>query len=275
MNSKEIYDLIKKKRSFLCVGLDSYIYNLPAYLLQYDDIVFEFNKQIIDATLPYAIAYKPNLAFYEAMGLEGMESLYKTVEYIRSKNEPVFIIADAKRGDIGNTSAMYAYAYFEEMGFDAVTVSPYMGYDTVKPFLEYEDKWTILLALTSNESAADFQYFENKNGKRLYEEVLDKAKEWGNKDNIMFVVGATKAEELENIRKIVPDNFLLVPGIGAQGGSLSDVAKYGMNEKCGLIVNASRSIIFASLGSDFAEKAAESAKKIQLEMEDILQKHVL
>ncbi len=271
MNSSEIFELIKKKRSFLCVGLDSYIYNLPAYLLRYDDMVFEFNKQIIDATLPYAIAYKPNLAFYEAMGIEGLESLYKTVEYIRSKNEPVFIIADAKRGDIGNTSGMYAYAYFQETDFDAVTVSPYMGYDTVKPFLENKGKWAILLALTSNESAADFQYFENKNGKKLYEEVLEKGKAWGTEDNIMFVVGATKAKELENIRKIVPDNFLLVPGIGAQGGSLQEVAKYGMNEKCGLIVNSSRSIIHASLGSDFAVKAGESAKKIQQEMNLLLQ----
>lgn len=270
MDSNAIFDLIKKKHSFLCVGLDTDINKIPSSISGYDDAVFEFNRQIIDATLPYAVAYKTNLAFYEAMGIKGMESLYKTVEYIRNKREPLFIIADAKRGDIGNTSGMYAYAYFKEMDFDAVTVSPYMGYDTVKPFLYYKGKWTVLLALTSNESAADFQYFENKAGKRLYEEVLEKAAEWGNEDNMMFVTGATKAGELQNIRKIVPGHFLLVPGVGAQGGNLREVAKYGMNEKCGIIVNASRSVIYASHGSGFAQKAGESAKVLQSEMESIL-----
>jgi len=272
MTYKELYNLIKKKQSFLCVGLDTDINKLPSFLLKEEDPVYAFNKAIIDATLPYAVAYKPNLAFYESMGTEGWNSLEKTVKYLRSLNEPLFLIADAKRGDIGNTSAMYARTFFETMDFDAVTLSPYMGADTVTPFLSYQDKFVILLALTSNHSAEDFQYFENRDGKKLYEQVIDTSTEWADKNRMMYVVGATKANALSNIRKIIPDNFLLIPGVGAQGGSLSEVSKYGMNSNCGLLVNSSRGIIYASTGNDFAEAAAEKAKAIQEEMAELLDK---
>ena len=270
MNYSRLFDLIKKKQSFLCVGLDTDINKIPAFLLKKEDPIFEFNKAIVDATLPYTVSYKPNLAFYEALGVKGWESLQKTVEYIRSLNQAVFIIADAKRGDIGNTSAMYAKTFFETMDFDAVTLSPYMGLDTVSPFLNYKEKWSVLLALTSNQSAADFQYFENKKGKKLFEQVLETSKSWADKNQLMYVVGATKAEALSDIRKIIPEHFLLVPGVGAQGGSLSEVAKFGMNSHCGLLVNSSRGIIYASGKEDFATVAGEKAKEMQQEMAGLL-----
>jgi orotidine-5'-phosphate decarboxylase len=270
MNYSQLFDLIKKKQSFLCVGLDTDINKIPVFLLKEADPIFEFNKAIIDATLPYTVSYKPNLAFYEALGVKGWESLQKTVEYIRSLNQPVFIIADAKRGDIGNTSAMYAQTFFETMDFDAVTLSPYMGLDTVSPFLNYKERWSVLLALTSNQSATDFQYFENKKGEKLFEQVLETSKSWADKNQLMYVVGATKAEALSDIRKIVPEHFLLVPGVGAQGGSLSEVAKYGMNSQCGLLVNSSRGIIYASGKEDFATIAGKKAKAMQQEMTGLL-----
>lgn len=270
MTYKELYNLIKNKQSFLCVGLDTDINKIPSFLHKEDDPVYAFNKSIIDATLPYAVAYKPNLAFYESMGAEGWSSLEKTVRYLRSLNEPLFLIADAKRGDIGNTSALYARTFFGTMDFDAVTLSPYMGADTVTPFLSYQDKWVILLALTSNQSAADFQYCENKDGKKLYEHVIEASTAWSGKSRMMYVVGATKAEALSDIRKIIPNNFLLVPGVGAQGGSLQEVAKQGMNSNCGLLVNSSRGIIYASSGNDFAEAAVKKAKTIQEEMAELL-----
>ncbi len=275
MNAKQLFELIKSKRSFLCVGLDTDINKIPVFLRNSDEAIFEFNKAIIDATIPYTVAYKPNLAFYESLGIKGWEALQKTVNYLRSLNEPVFIIADAKRGDIGNTSAMYAKAFFERMDFDAVTLSPYMGKDTVAPFLEYKDKWSVLLALTSNQSAADFQYFEDKNGKKLFEEVIETSKKWGNTDNLMYVVGATKAESFKQIRKLIPDHFLLVPGVGAQGGSLEDVAKYGMNNNCGLLVNSSRGIIYAGNDKDFAKEAAKAAKEIRDKMAVLLENNSL
>lgn len=271
MNREELFSIIKKKRSFLCVGLDTDINKIPKHLLETEDPVFEFNKGIIDATIEFSVAYKPNLAFYESLGASGWKSLEKTVNYIRSVSKDIFLIADAKRGDIGNTSAMYAKTFFETMSFDAVTIAPYMGYDTVSPFLEFNDKWSVLLALTSNKSAADFQYLEDKkSGDRLFESVLKTSKNWGTTDQLMYVVGATKAEALKDIRKIVPNHFLLVPGVGAQGGSLEEVAKYGMNDRCGLLVNSSRGIIYASSGEDFMEKAAENAQKMQLEMASYL-----
>ena len=270
MTYKELYNLIQKKQSFLCVGLDTDKNKIPSFLLKEEDPVYAFNKAIIDATLPYTVAYKPNMAFYESMGTEGWDSLEKAVKYLRSLNEPLFLIADAKRGDIGNTSAMYARTFFETMDFDAVTLSPYMGADTVTPFLSYQDKWVILLALTSNQSAADFQYFENRNGKKLYEQVIETSTEWADKNRMMYVVGATKAEALSDIRKIIPDNFLLIPGVGAQGGSLQEVSAYGINSHCGLLVNSSRGIIYASTGNDFAQAAAEKAKAIQEEMAELL-----
>jgi len=275
MTHAQLFNLIKQKQSFLCVGLDTDVAKIPSFLLHEKDPVFSFNKAIIDATLPYSVAYKPNLAFYEALGTQGWESLQKTVDYIRSLKQPVFLIADAKRGDIGNTSAMYAKTFFETMDFDAVTLSPYMGFDTVSPFLKYRDKWVILLALTSNSSAKDFQYFENSAGKKLFEEVLETSQKWAGKDQIMYVVGATKAEALADIRKIAPDNFLLVPGVGAQGGSLQEVAKYGLNKHCGLLINSSRGIIYTSDKADFAEAAAVKAKEIQMEMLHILKENSL
>ena len=267
MNRKELFQIIQKKRSFLCVGLDTDLNKIPKHLLASDDPVFEFNKQIVDATHVSAVAYKPNLAFYESMGSSGWDSLEKTVNYIRSVTSDIFIIADAKRGDIGNTSAMYARTFFSRYDFDAVTLAPYMGFDTVSPFLEFKGRWSIILALTSNKSAADFQYINDQTNKPLFENVLETAQNWGTTDQIMFVVGATKAELLKNVRKIAPNNFLLVPGIGAQGGSLEEVAKYGMNDHCGLLVNSSRGIIYASAEKDFAAVAREKALELQKEME--------
>jgi orotidine-5'-phosphate decarboxylase len=246
--------------------LDTDIRKLPEFLLSEPDPVYTFNKEIIDATVDYTVAYKPNLAFYELNGEKGWRSLKKTVEYVRSNYPDVFLIADAKRGDIGNTSEMYARTFFESLDFDAVTLSPYMGKDTVEPFLKFTGKWSVLLALTSNPSANDFQYMDDGKGNYLFERVLDASKQWGNVDNTMYVVGATRAEMLAKIRKIIPDHFLLVPGIGAQGGSLEDVAKYGMNSICGLLVNSSRAILYADKTKKFAEAASTEAKKIQMQM---------
>ncbi|WP_159521648.1 orotidine-5'-phosphate decarboxylase [Sunxiuqinia indica] len=271
MNREQLFEQIKEKRSFLCVGLDSDILKIPAHLKETTDPIFAFNKEIIDATQDLCVAYKPNLAFYESLGVAGWESLDKTVRYIREKYPEQFIIADAKRGDIGNTSNLYARAFFDRMDFDAVTVAPYMGEDSVKPFMTYLDKWVILLALTSNKGAFDFQFIKNEeNGEMLYESVLKTSQTWGTSDNMMYVVGATKAEKLEEIRAIIPEHFLLVPGVGAQGGSLEEVAKYGMNDQCGLLVNSSRGIIYASVDTDFAEKAREAAMDVQVDMEELL-----
>jgi len=267
MNREQLIAQIKKKKSFLCVGLDTDIHKIPKHLLALADPIFEFNKQIIDATKEFCVAYKPNIAFYECMGVSGWESLQKTLDYIP---ENIFTIADAKRGDIGNTSSMYAHAFFENMNFDSVTVSPYMGSDSIKPFLDFDDKWAIVLALTSNKGGLDFQKIEDKNGKQLFEQVLEISKNWGTDANMMYVVGATRAEQLSEIREIIPNHFLLVPGVGAQGGNLQDVAKYGMNADCGLLVNSSRGIIYAGNDVDFAEKAIVEAQKLQQEMAVIL-----
>ncbi len=274
MTSAELFEQIKKKRSFLCVGLDTDINKIPRFLLDTTDPLFAFNKQIIDATHRVTVAYKPNLAFYESLGVNGWNSLEKTVNYIKYKYPDIFVIADAKRGDIGNTSAMYARAFFDNMEFDAVTVAPYMGEDSVKPFLTYVDKWVVLLALTSNKGAFDFQ-FVTENGERLFEKVLRQSAAWGNTENMMYVVGATKAEMLKDIRAIVPNHFLLVPGVGAQGGSLSEVARNGLNSQCGLLVNSSRNIIYASNGEDFGEKAGDAAREMQSEMAQLLSAHGL
>jgi orotidine-5'-phosphate decarboxylase len=271
MNREQLFLQIKKKRSFLCVGLDSDIQKIPGFLKKYPDPLFEFNRQIIDATHEYSIAYKPNLAFYESQGAYGWTVLEKTVRHIRENYPELFIIADAKRGDIGNTSGLYARAFFDMLGADAVTVAPYMGEDSVKPFLMKEGKWVILLALTSNPGAADFQFIhDGSSGDLLFESVLKKSQKWTDADHIMYVVGATKAEKLTDIRSIVPDHFLLVPGVGAQGGSLEEVARYGMNNQCGLLVNSSRGIIFASSGEDFAEKAGIEARILRDEMDQLL-----
>lgn len=271
MNQKQLFEQIQKKRSFLCVGLDTDILKIPKHLLDTSDPIFSFNKEIIDATAEFSVAYKPNLAFYESLGSLGWQSLEKTVHYLREKHPDIFLIADAKRGDIGNTSNLYARAFFEHMDFDAVTVAPYMGEDSVKPFMTYLDKWVILLALTSNKGAFDFQFLKDENsGDQLFESVLKTSQNWGTDETMMYVVGATKAEKLKEIRETVPNHFLLVPGVGAQGGSLQEVAKYGMNSKCGLLVNSSRAIIYASSGDDFAEKAGEAAKEVQQEMELLL-----
>lgn len=270
MTKQQLIENIQHKKSFLCVGLDTDVNKIPEHLFDSsDDPIFEFNKAIIDATADLCVAYKPNLAFYESIGLEGWDILERTVEYIRAHYPDQFIIADAKRGDIGNTSAMYARTFFGNMDFDAVTVAPYMGEDSVSPFLTYEDKWVILLALTSNRGAFDFQFME-ENGEKLFEKVLKTSKNWGNDENMMYVVGATKAEMLADIRQIIPNHFLLVPGVGAQGGSLQEVAKYGLNDECGLLVNSSRQIIYASSEADFAEKAREEALKVQQEMSQYL-----
>jgi len=269
MNHSELFENIVKKRSFLCVGLDSEIEKIPSFLLKEKDPVFEFNKMIVDATHKYAVAYKPNIAFYECNGSAGWTSLEGTVNYIRKTYPGILLIADAKRGDIGNTSKMYAKAFLDNMPFDAVTVAPYMGEDSVTPFLSYTDKWVVLLALTSNKGADDFQYHD-EDGIKLFERVLSVSQNWGTINNMMYVVGATRAETLKDIRKLVPDHFLLVPGVGAQGGSLQDVAKYGMNSKCGLIVNSSRGIIFADSSKDFAKIAGQKAQEIQFEMEKYL-----
>ena len=270
MTRHELIAQIKRKRSFLCVGLDTDLSKIPAYLLDTEDPIFEFNKAIIDATKDFAVAYKPNIAFYECYGPKGWESLKKTIDYIP---KDIFTIADAKRGDIGNTSSYYAKTFFEYLHCDSVTVAPYMGEDSVSPFLEFDGKWAILLALTSNKGALDFQMIQDANGEELYKKVLRKSCEWGTPENLMFVVGATRAEEIGEVRKLVPDHFFLVPGVGAQGGSLEDVAKYGWNADCGLLVNSSRGIIYASNGLDFAERAGEEAKKIQVDMAAILDSH--
>lgn len=272
MNRKDLFENIKKKQSFLCVGLDTDIKKIPEHLLKEEDPIFAFNKAIIDATAPYCIAYKPNLAFYESMGVKGWISFEKTIAYLNEHYPDQFIIADAKRGDIGNTSAMYARTFFEEIKLDAVTVAPYMGEDSVTPFLGYDNKWVILLALTSNKGSHDFQLTEDAQGERLFEKVLKKSQEWGNADQMMYVVGATQGRMFEDIRKIVPDHFLLVPGIGAQGGSLSEVCQYGMNSQCGLIVNSSRAIIYADKTENFAVVAGTKAKEVQEEMAKELQR---
>ena len=267
MTRQELIFQINKKQSFLCVGLDTDIKKIPTYLLEFEDPIFEFNKQIVDATKDFCVAYKPNIAFYESMGVSGWKSLQKTLDYIPNN---IFTIADAKRGDIGNTSSMYAKAFFENMHFDSVTVAPYMGSDSVTPFLKFKDKWAIVLALTSNKGGLDFQKIEDKNGKQLFEKVLETSIQWGSDENMMYVVGATRAEELLEIRAIIPNHFLLVPGVGAQGGSLKDVAKFGLNSDCGLLVNSSRGIIYAGNDVDFAQKAEIEAKKLQQEMAVIL-----
>lgn len=265
---------ISVKRSFLCIGLDSDLEKIPSSLLKAKDPVLEFNKRIIDSTHSYAVAYKPNTAFYESMGPKGWHTLESTLDYIKTRYPGIFVIADAKRGDIGNTSKMYARAFFETMDFDAVTVAPYMGEDSVAPFLEYPGKWVILLALTSNRGADDFQY-HNEEGLKLYEKVLRLSGNWGTIDNLMYVVGATRAAMLKDIRKIVPEHFLLVPGVGAQGGSLGDVATYGLTDKCGLLVNSSRAILFADNTENFDRTAAEKAMEIQKEMKSHLAAHKL
>ena len=272
MTKKELFENIQRKKSFLCIGLDTDINKIPEHLFDdSEDSMFEFNKAIIDATADLCVAYKPNLAFYESLGLEGWEVLERTVDYIRENYPDQFIIADAKRGDIGNTSSMYARTFFGNMDFDSVTVAPYMGEDSVTPFLSYEGKWVTLLALTSNKGANDFQLMKDKaTGDRLYEKVLKTSLNWGTDENMMYVIGATKAEMLTEVRAIVPEHFLLVPGIGAQGGSLEEVAKYGLNGNCGLLVNSSRQIIYASAEKDYAQAAREEALKVQTEMEIIL-----
>ncbi len=273
MNRQELIQQIKEKKSFLCVGLDSDPRKLPECLKNSEDPVFEFNKAIIDATAEYAVAYKPNLAFYEAQGLKGWISFEKTVEYLRANYPEQFIIADAKRGDIGNTSSLYARSFFEELKVDALTVAPYMGKDSVSPFLEYEGYWTIVLALTSNPGSHDFQLTEDADGEKLYEKVLKTSQQWGSDENMMYVVGATQGKAFENIRRIVPNHFLLVPGVGAQGGSLEEVCKYGMNADCGLLVNASRAIIFADSSENFATVAGEKARDYKEQMEKELSLH--
>lgn len=272
MERKQLIEQIFTKKSFLCVGLDTDLNKIPKFLLNEEDSIFSFNKAIIDATAPYCVAYKPNLAFYECYGLKGMEAFEKIITYLKEKYPNHFIIADAKRGDIGNTSKMYAQTFFKEYNVDALTIAPYMGEDSVKPFLEYEGKWVILLALTSNKGSHDFQLFEDKDGVRLFERVLSKAQEWGTTENLMFVVGATQGSLFADIRKLAPNSFLLVPGVGAQGGSLQEVCKYGMNKDCGLLVNSSRGIIYASSEANFAEIAGEKAKELQQEMEKELDK---
>ena len=273
MNRNQLFENIRRKQSFLCVGLDTDIKKIPAHLLNDEDPIFAFNKAIIDATADYCIAYKPNLAFYESMGVRGWISFEKTIKYLKEKYPDQFIIADAKRGDIGNTSAMYARSFFEELNIDSVTVAPYMGEDSVSPFLTYDGKWVILLALTSNKGSHDFQLTADANGERLFEKVLRTSQQWASADQMMYVVGATQGRLFEDIRRIVPDHFLLVPGIGAQGGSLEEVCRYGMNSQCGLIVNSSRAIIYASNGEDFAEKAAEAAKSVAADMRVMLEKY--
>lgn len=276
MTRQELIASIRRKRTFLCVGLDTDLKKVPQHLLDSEDAIFNFNKAIIDATIPYAVAYKPNLAFYESAGIKGLLQLKKTMDYLHSLDDKVFTIADAKRGDIGNTSQQYAKAFLDpqgDFGFDSITVAPYMGEDSVTPFTVYEGKWVILLALTSNKGAFDFQFIEDKeSSKHLFEKVLETSRKWGNDDNMMYVVGATKADMLETIRGIVPDAFLLVPGVGAQGGSLSEVCKYGINKDCGLLVNSSRGIIYASNSEDFAQRAAEEAHKLQQQMAAELEK---
>lgn len=263
MNKQQLFQHIMRKESFLCVGLDTDIKKIPPHLLKEEDPIFEFNKAIIDATANYCIAYKPNLAFYESIGVKGWIAFEKTVNYIKKNYPDQFIIADAKRGDIGNTSEMYARSFFDELDIDSVTVAPYMGEDSVKPFLLYPEKWVILLALTSNKGSQDFQLTEDTNGEHLFEKVLRKSQEWGNDEQMMYVVGATQGKMFTEVRKYAPNHFLLVPGVGAQGGSLEEVCQYGMNSTCGLIVNSSRAIIYADNTTNFAKSAASAAKEVQ------------
>lgn len=273
MNKQKLVEQIRTKRSFLCVGLDTDLKKVPQCILREEDPIFAFNKAIIDATAPYCIAYKPNLAFYECFGIKGWVAFEKTINYLRKNYPEQFIIADAKRGDIGNTSAMYARAFFEDLDVDALTVAPYMGEDSVTPFLNYKDKWVVLLALTSNKGSHDFQLTTDENGKRLFEEVLDKSQKWANDEQMMYVVGATQGKLFADIRKHVPNHFLLVPGVGAQGGSLEEVCKYGMTKECGLIVNSSRGIIYADNTPNFAEVAGKAARTLQQEMALLLSSH--
>lgn len=270
MNKQQLIRQIRERRSFLCVGLDTDLKKMPACVLKGDNPIFTFNKAIIDATAPYCVAYKPNLAFYECFGLEGWKALEDTIKYIKAEYSNHFVIADAKRGDIGNTSAMYARGMFEEMNVDALTVAPYMGEDSVTPFLQYPDKWVILLALTSNKGSRDFQLTEDNHGERLFEKVLRVSQQWADADRMMYVVGATQGRLFEDIRRVAPNNFLLVPGVGAQGGSLEEVCQYGMTSECGLLVNSSRGIIYASSEEDYAEVAAQKAQELQQQMDTLL-----
>ena len=272
MTRQELIQQIREKESFLCVGLDTDLKKVPQHLLKEQDPIFAFNKAIIDATAPYCVSYKPNLAFYEADGVKGLMAFEKTVKYLKENYPQHFIIADAKRGDIGNTSAMYARTFFEEYDVDSLTVAPYMGEDSVTPFLSYEGKWVILLALTSNKGSHDFQLTEDQQGERLFEKVLRTSQQWGTSENMMYVVGATQGKMFEDIRKVVPNHFLLVPGVGAQGGSLEEVCKYGMTKDCGLLVNSSRGIIYASSGKDYAAAAADKARELQQQMAAELKK---
>ena len=272
MNKQQLIENIRAKKSFLCVGLDTDLKKIPPHLLQEEDPIFAFNKAIIDATAPYCVAYKPNLAFYESMGVRGWVAFEKTVAYLRQHHPDQFIIADAKRGDIGNTSAMYARSFFEEMDIDSLTVAPYMGEDSVSPFLQYPGKWVILLALTSNKGSHDFQLTTDAEGERLFEKVLRRSQAWASDEQMMYVVGATQGKLFEDIRKIVPNHFLLVPGVGAQGGSLAEVCRYGMTPDCGLLVNSSRGIIYADSTENFAAVAAEKARELQLQMQEELEK---
>ena len=275
MKIENLINQIKRKKSFLCVGLDVDLDKIPKHLHKHEDPIFEFSKAIIDSTSPFAIAYKPNLAFFESYGLKGWNSLEKIINYINSNHPEIFTIADAKRGDIGNTSSKYARTFFETLNFDSITVNPYMGRDSIEPFLEYDNKYTILLSLTSNSGSSDFQ-FQLDNGKPLYLSVIKKSLSWKNKENLMYVIGATKAESLKEVREIIPNSFLLVPGIGAQGGSLSDVCRFGLNENCGLIVNSSRQIIYSDNSIDYAKKSAEISSLIQKEMsEQLLKKGII
>lgn len=272
MNKEQLIKEIFKKKTFLCVGLDADIKKIPKHLLEEEDPIFSFNKAIIDATANYCVAYKPNLAFYESMGVRGLLSFERTINYLNGVCPNHFIIADAKRGDIGNTSAMYARTFFEEYNLDALTVAPYMGEDSVTPFLQYDGKWVILLALTSNKGSHDFQLTEGKDGEKLFEKVLRTSMKWGNDENMMYVVGATQGKMFEDIRRIVPNHFLLVPGVGAQGGSLQEVCQYGMTKDCGLLINSSRGIIYAANDEKFAEAAAQKAQELQVQMAEELEK---
>jgi orotidine-5'-phosphate decarboxylase len=274
MTQQQLFQNIQKKQSFLCVGLDTDIKKIPKHLLELDDPIYAFNQAIIDATAPYCVAYKHNLAFYERLGVKGWIAFEKTVAYIKQRYPEQFIIADAKRGDIGNTSEMYARTFFDTVKVDAVTVAPYMGEDSVKPFLIYPEKWVILLALTSNKGSHDFQFVEDNSGEKLFEKVLKTSQKWADNEQMMYVVGATQGEMFEDVRKIVPNHFLLVPGVGAQGGSLEEVCRYGMNSTCGLLVNSSRGIIYADNGENFANAAREEAHKLQLEMKEMLGKYM-
>ena len=273
MTQQQLFTNIQTKQSFLCVGLDTDITKIPEHLLEVDDPIYAFNKAVVDATAPYCVAYKPNLAFYESLGVKGWMAFEKTVAYIKQRYPEQFIIADAKRGDIGNTSEMYARTFFDAIKVDAVTVAPYMGEDSVKPFLIYPEKWVILLALTSNKGSHDFQLMEDDSGEKLFEKVLKTSQQWGDNEQMMYVVGATQGKMFEDVRKIVPNHFLLVPGVGAQGGSLEEVCKYGMNNRCGLLVNSSRGIIYADNSVNFATAVRAEAKKLQLEMKEMLEKY--